>query len=349
MALLAAATLLAPTARSAPASGSSDAVRVVVDMDAATPGIQRSVSIPANCSVVQGIAIHAYDPVGGRKLWGIGYLGGLDRGIAFGHVPSNQNRGEVVSLVPHAGTPINPGNTMSELLHPAQYPGFPGAEVQYLEWGAEQNGAIRSAPDAAVFTVDVNLAGAKPGDVFAFHLLDMVTVWSGGTYGAFSTQAPINSLDTGGDAVPDGTLTAYGVDPDTALDVPPAAFRVDYVDGPSTGGPATIVVSPSLDVDPSGLAGQAFTLLAIEPNPAFGPATVRFELAGPGAVQLGVYDPAGRLVRELVRPSATLPSGPHAVAWDGRDERGRLAPAGVYFVKLGLGGRFEARPLVRLQ
>ena len=340
--LLAAATLVATVARA------SQDVRVIVDMDAATPGIQGSVSVPADCEIVQGIAIHVYDPQGGRRLWGIGYLGGLDRGIAFGHVPSNTNRGRVVELFPRAGTPIHAGNTQSELLSPAQDPGFPGPEVQYLEWGALEPGLIRPTPDAAVFTVDVKLAGACPGDVFAFHLLDMVTVWSGGGYGAFSTTAPINSLDTGGDAVPDGTQSAYGTDPDTALAVPPGAFRVDYVDGGSSPGPATIVVTSALDVGSTVPAGRAFLLHAVEPNPGRAAVTIRFELAAPGPVELALFDPSGRRVRSLLAPSTQQPSGSHVVVWDGRDDLGRRAPAGVYFLQLGAHGRTETRSLVRL-
>ena len=340
--LLAAATLVAPAARS------SQDVRVIVDMDAATAGIQGSVSIPAGCEIVQGIAIHVHDPRGGRRFFSIGYLGGLDRGIAFGHVPSNTNRGHVVELIPSMGAPIHPGNTQSELLSPAHDPGFPGPEVQYLEWGADEPGLIRADPDVAVFTVDVKLSGACPGDVFSFHLLDMVTVWSGGVHGAFSTTSPINSLDTGGDAVPDGTQSAYGTDPDTALAVPPGAFRVDYVDGGGTRGPATIVVTSALDAGPAVPTGRAFLLHAVEPNPGHASMTIRFDLAAAGPVELALFDPGGRRVRTLLTASTPQPSGPHVVTWDGRDDRGRRAPAGVYFLKLGVHGRTETCSLVRL-
>ena len=40
----------------------------------------------------------------------------------------------------------------------------------------------------------------------------------------------------------------------------------------------------------------------------------------------------GRRVRTLV--AGVLPSGPHERTWDGRDDRGNLAPAGLYFVRL---------------
>jgi hypothetical protein len=103
---------------------------------------------------------------------------------------------------------------------------------------------------APIFTVDVALENALPNDSFDFHLLDMVAVWSGGTgdAGAFCAAGPFPSLDSGGDSVPDGTSTIYGIDPDTPVPMPPAAFLVDYVDGPPGGGPAVILVT-SIPVD----------------------------------------------------------------------------------------------------
>ena len=61
-----------------------------------------------------------------------------------------------------------------------------------------------------------------------------------GPGGAFCTHGPL-SLDTGGDAVADGTQTLHGVDADVPVEVPPGAFYVDFVDG-GMQGPATITV-----------------------------------------------------------------------------------------------------------
>jgi hypothetical protein len=52
--------------------------------------------------------------------------------------------------------------------------------------------------------------------------------------------------------------------------------------------------------------------------------------SGPGPeAPLAVYDALGRLVRVLSLCSSPL--SPHAFVWDGRDNRGRQVPAGVYF------------------
>ena len=54
-------------------------------------------------------------------------------------------------------------------------------------------------------------------------------------------------------------------------------------------------------------------------------------------MEVDIYDVAGRRVRTLT--DATVPSGVHRVAWDGKDEAGRPSATGSYFVRLELHGR----------
>ncbi|HKK69923.1 MAG TPA: FlgD immunoglobulin-like domain containing protein [Candidatus Krumholzibacteria bacterium] len=76
--------------------------------------------------------------------------------------------------------------------------------------------------------------------------------------------------------------------------------------------------------------GRGIDFVGGRPNP-FNPATeLRFELAAPGAVQVSIFDAAGRRVRTIdVDP---LPAGEHGVRWDGTDDQGRVAASGVYQV-----------------
>jgi len=79
-------------------------------------------------------------------------------------------------------------------------------------------------------------------------------------------------------------------------------------------------------------AGPAPGLGPAVPNP-FNPATtIAWEVFVPGAAELAVYDARGRLVRRLHAGAAGR--GPRATRWDGRDERGRPAPSGVYVCRL---------------
>jgi ELWxxDGT repeat protein len=81
------------------------------------------------------------------------------------------------------------------------------------------------------------------------------------------------------------------------------------------------------------------------PNP-FNPRTViAFDLPAAARVNLRVYDVAGRLLRTLIA-STTYDEGHHEAAWDGRDESGVMAAAGVYMYRLEAGDHVESRPMV---
>ncbi|MHB8078153.1 MAG: family 43 glycosylhydrolase [Candidatus Krumholzibacteriia bacterium] len=68
-----------------------------------------------------------------------------------------------------------------------------------------------------------------------------------------------------------------------------------------------------------------------------GAARIGFTLPGSGRTRITVYDARGARVADLL--DADLPAGGHALAWNGRDNRGRPAPAGVYLCLLESGGR----------
>lgn len=74
------------------------------------------------------------------------------------------------------------------------------------------------------------------------------------------------------------------------------------------------------------------SLSAIGPNPIRSGILLRFELAADEPASLAVYDVQGSRVRTLI--SGHQKAGGHEVSWNGLNERGRRAPAGVYFVQL---------------
>ncbi len=91
--------------------------------------------------------------------------------------------------------------------------------------------------------------------------------------------------------------------------------------------------------------------LALEqnvPNP-FNPTTrIAYHVpAGVAGIGLRVHDVTGRLVRTLVE--GAVEPGRHAVAWDGRDERGAAVASGVYFVRLSAGERSSAKKILLLK
>jgi len=82
------------------------------------------------------------------------------------------------------------------------------------------------------------------------------------------------------------------------------------------------------------------------PNPFGGSTTsVRFGLHADGPADLSVYSVQGRLVKRLTGGAQT--AGEHVAQWDGRDDSGRRATAGVYFYRLVTReGTFEKRMLL---
>jgi hypothetical protein len=72
--------------------------------------------------------------------------------------------------------------------------------------------------------------------------------------------------------------------------------------------------------------------VSTSPNP-FNPDTrITFETATEELVTVQIYDVSGRRVRTLT--SRVYPPGQNHVAWDGRDDSGKLVAGGMYFVAL---------------
>jgi len=104
----------------------------------------------------------------------------------------------------------------------------------------------------------------------------------------------------------------------------------------------TGVVSTGID-DPSVPAASGLRLSAPFPNPARGQFSLEYAGAN-GAAALTIYDAAGRPVRSL---ASAAPAG--RFEWNGRTERGELAPAGVYLLRLASGGQLAVRTAVLLR
>jgi len=73
------------------------------------------------------------------------------------------------------------------------------------------------------------------------------------------------------------------------------------------------------------------------PNPFRGAASLAYVVAEPGRVRLTVHDVQGRQVATLV--DAERAAGRYLAAWDGAEDAGRAAPAGLYFLRLQMGAR----------
>jgi flagellar basal-body rod modification protein FlgD len=61
-------------------------------------------------------------------------------------------------------------------------------------------------------------------------------------------------------------------------------------------------------------------------------------------VRLAIDDVTGRCVRRL--ELGALEPGQHRVAWDGKDDRGRRVPNGVYYCRVDGGGPGAGKSVV---
>jgi hypothetical protein len=92
--------------------------------------------------------------------------------------------------------------------------------------------------------------------------------------------------------------------------------------------PVTTPGPPSAGVAPGPIA---FAFRVISANPSPRGAVFALTLPRPGDADVAVYDVRGARVRTLSRGAHV--AGVHELRWDGADERGSRAGAGVYYVQ----------------
>ena len=89
-------------------------------------------------------------------------------------------------------------------------------------------------------------------------------------------------------------------------------------------------------------APRVLAVTGVVPNPFNPRTTIRYTTPADGRVEVAVFDLRGRRVARLVDGVRT--AGPHETTWDGRDDAGRAAAAGVYLVRLrGAGAATSAK------
>ena len=92
------------------------------------------------------------------------------------------------------------------------------------------------------------------------------------------------------------------------------------------------------------LPAREYSLMQNVPNP-FNPMTkISFNLATESHASLVIFDVAGRQITSLV--NGVKSAGKHSVVWDGRNEFGQQAAAGVYFFRLEAGSFSETKRMV---
>jgi len=80
------------------------------------------------------------------------------------------------------------------------------------------------------------------------------------------------------------------------------------------------------------------------PNPFNPETTIRYQLAKAGQVDLVIYNMLGQKVRTLINGVKTV--GNHLQVWDGKNDRGLIAPTGIYFYRLQAGTFTEVKKML---
>ena len=196
--------------------------------------------------------------------------------------------------------------------------------------GAGQGGGYPPAASAVLgFLPFLYSMALEYGDTFNLALLDPAA----GTLppsGSTILDLQVTSLALTG--VFNGSLKVASNDPSTPfLTVPIIATVNASVDAPAVEKPLPTVIALHANV----------------PNPFRNGTEIRFDLPRAGRVQLRIYDVSGRLVRTLV--DREEPAGYRSVVWDGKDETGQRASAGVYFYSFQTQDKTIQRKMVQLR
>jgi hypothetical protein len=97
---------------------------------------------------------------------------------------------------------------------------------------------------------------------------------------------------------------------------------------------------------PSGVSPRC-ELYQNVPNPFASGTGISYALSHEAETVLRVYNLAGQVVRTLF--NGKVSAGCRKMAWDGRDEAGRLVPSGVYFYRLIAGGYSNTKKMVLIR
>ncbi len=147
------------------------------------------------------------------------------------------------------------------------------------------------------------------------------------------------SNDVSGIADPVGSNGNIAADP-LFCDAPNSNFHVanDSPCAPANSGGCDLIgalsagcgATPVEDMTPA-----VFHVSPNFPNPFNPSTTIRFDLPAAARTRVMIYDVAGRLVRTLL--DEDLPAATHSLQWNGTDNAGRTAAAGVYFYRVRSG------------
>jgi flagellar hook assembly protein FlgD len=165
---------------------------------------------------------------------------------------------------------------------------------------------------------------------------------------SFSVTKSVGSIDVGEESPPAPTgLLLRGCSPNPFA----GSLAVTFVVGGRSGLPSSDAASPGSDESGQGGGLRNGSSQRGRGVASSGPAGGVYALENwnePGrGVSLRVFDVTSRFVRTLFE--GELPPGVYAVNWDGRNEKGRRVPSGVYLLHLEGDGESSTTKVVRIR
>ena len=212
-------------------------------------------------------------------------------------------------------------------------PGVPfSVDAEWIQPPGDSWGAPTARVQWAPVVLDVN--GAS-------EVVEHYEVWRESSAGGFAVLLGEVAID----AEPDAPLFQW-FDPAVTEADCPITYRyfVRAVDAADNAGGFAAPIELACVTTSVEHETPTFDGVRASPNPFGAETTIRFSLPAEAAVDVAIFDVAGKRVRGLV--SGTVAAGDHAVAWNGADDAGRALPSGIYFYRLFGRGLSETRRFV---
>ena len=236
----------------------------------------------------------------------------------------------------------------------------PGRDLLY--------GRTETSPTGQIVTIDPVTAETAPlPSAIGHYVTDIAFSTADSALYGVEGGSPAKLIridrDTGAGTVVGNTVTVRGLDYDpvsgkllgvtfdprlVSIDPATGAFQTlsTLAPGPNEG--LAVITVP---FDPSVLAADEPSLrvartLRAWPNPARAAVAIEFEVERAAELAVAVFDVQGRRVRELEKKRFV--AGIHRLRWDGLAEGGRIAAAGVYFLRVESDGHASVARVVRV-
>jgi uncharacterized lipoprotein YajG len=95
-----------------------------------------------------------------------------------------------------------------------------------------------------------------------------------------------------------------------------------------------------------------FALYQNVPNPFEKETWIPYDLAGEANVSITIHDTQGKIIRTLklgTQHAGSYQAKDKAAYWDGRTDKGDIAPGGIYFYNLTIGDFQETKKMLKLK